>query len=237
MSGSVIRRSRALVLIATAAVGASLLTAGGAQAAPVKCTITSFSPTKFIVGASRVEKTFSVKTSSGCKADTWKIKMGPDLTLDAINYNGLYMEPSQSSNSDAGMSMVDVSAASKTSGAARGTKTLPFYVQRRSTFSTSFNASPEPAAKGASISITGTLKRVSWGTTPSYVTYAGRSVQLQFKAKGTTTYVNYKAVTTDAAGKVTTKVKAKKSGTWRLHYYGNSTTGAASSTADAVVVS
>ena len=68
-------------------------------------------------------------------------------------------------------------------------KKFSFHLLRRSTFGSSLNVGPEPAERGDTLTVVGTLKRVSWGESPSYVAYAGRTVQVQFKASGTTKFV------------------------------------------------
>ncbi len=59
---------------------------------------------------------------------------------------------------------------------------------------------------------------------------------MQFKAKGTTTYKTIKTVTTNANGKIATTVVAKKTGSWRLHYVGDTVSGRVDSNVDAVTV-
>lgn len=236
MSGHLVRRSRT-ALLAVAVVAAALVPVGGAQAAPVKCTIKSYKSSRFILGTAETLKYFSVRTSSGCKPDTWKIKFDQDLVLDAATgVTGLKVDPTKLTNADAGVGAVTISAKSKTSGAKRGTKNFKFYLQRRSAWGTTFNIGPEPAAAGDRLKVTGTLKRANWGDSPSYGPYADREVKVQFKAAGKKTFVTIKTTTTDEDGKVATTVTARKSGAWRLHYSGNTTTGVSDSALDRVPV-
>nr|WP_103512061.1 hypothetical protein [Streptomyces sp. SM13] len=59
--------------------------------------------------------------------------------------------------------------------------------------------------------------------------YAGR-------AAGTSSYTTVKKVKSTSTGALKTTVKAGKSGTWRWTYFGNTTSGAKSSTGDRVEV-
>lgn len=97
------------------------------------------------------------------------------------------------------------------------------------------NASPEPAVKGKTITVTGRVTRANWNT-HTYQGYAGRTVSLQFKAAGATSYKTVKKATTNSTGALKATVTATGSGTWRWTYYGNSTSGAKSSTGDYVAV-
>ncbi|MEU1407554.1 calcium-binding protein [Streptomyces sp. NPDC005728] len=101
------------------------------------------------------------------------------------------------------------------------------WIKRASSFS-GFNASPEPVSKGKTITVTGTLNRVSW-TYDKYYGYGSQPVQLQFKKAGSSTYSTVKTVTSNSSGYLKTTVTASADGTWRFHYAGNST----SSVADA----
>ncbi|MEV7401888.1 hypothetical protein AB0N93_16035 [Streptomyces sp. NPDC091267] len=110
---------------------------------------------------------------------------------------------------------------------------IPLQVQRATRVTV--NASPEPVVKGKTITLTGRVTRANWDT-HTYQGYAGRTVSLQFKADGASSYATVKKVTSSATGALRTTVKAAKSGTWRWTYYGNSTSGAKASTGDRVVV-
>jgi hypothetical protein len=97
------------------------------------------------------------------------------------------------------------------------------------------NASPEPVTKGKTITVTGKLTRANWST-KKYDAYSGRTVSLQFRAKGTDTYKTVKKATTSSTGGLKTTVTASVDGSYRWVYYGNSTTGVATSAADYVDV-
>ncbi|MBO7936316.1 hypothetical protein [Streptomyces antibioticus] len=110
---------------------------------------------------------------------------------------------------------------------------LPLQVKRATRVTV--NASPEPVTAGKTLTITGRVTRANWNT-HTYQGYAGRTVSLQFKAAGASSYTTVKKVTSSGTGALKTTVKATKPGTWRWTYYGNSTSGAKSSTGDYVAV-
>ncbi|MFD7968015.1 hypothetical protein [Streptomyces clavifer] len=97
------------------------------------------------------------------------------------------------------------------------------------------NASPEPVTKGRTLTVTGRVTRANWNT-HTYQGYAGRTVSLQFKATGASSYTTVKKATSSTSGALKTTVKATGPGTWRWTYYGNSTSGAKSSAGDHVAV-
>lgn len=97
------------------------------------------------------------------------------------------------------------------------------------------NASPEPVAKGARITVTGTLVRANWDTY-RYAGYAGRAVQLQFRPKNSSTYTTVATVNTSNTGTLRTTVTAVKDGYWRWNFTGTPTTGPAKATGDYVDV-
>ncbi|MFF7474247.1 calcium-binding protein [Streptomyces sp. NPDC008092] len=97
------------------------------------------------------------------------------------------------------------------------------------------NAAPEPVAKNATLTVTGKLTRADWST-HKYAGYAGRSVKLQFRKAGTSTYTTVKTVTTGRGGALKTTAKAKVDGYWRWYYGGDSTTSTAGATGDYVDV-
>lgn len=108
---------------------------------------------------------------------------------------------------------------------------LPVQVKRATRVTV--DASPEPVAVGKTITVSGRVTRANWDT-HTYQGYAGRTVSLQFKASGASSYKTVKTATSSATGALKTTVKATGPGTWRWTYYGNSTSGAMSSTGDYV---
>lgn len=110
---------------------------------------------------------------------------------------------------------------------------LPLHVQRATRVTV--NASPEPVRKGGTITVTGRVARANWDT-HTYQGYAGRTVSLQFKAAGASSYKTVKKAVSNGTGALRTTVKAGASGTWRWTYFGNTTSGANSSAGDRVEV-
>jgi hypothetical protein len=217
----------------------STVSAGGAQAAPTaqKCTIKSFSPAKFTVAATDTERQFRVKTT-GCTQKNWRIDLiADDETVDIASKAKplTTFRPSKMVNALAGSYQVLITVKSTDDKVTK--KKFKFSLLRRTTFGTTLNVGPEPATRGDALKLVGTLKRVSWGPEPSYVPYANRTVQVQFKASGTRVFKTVKDATTDADGNVAANVRANKSGTWRLHWAGNAATNAVNSNVDGVTVS
>ncbi|WP_329301192.1 hypothetical protein OG410_24700 [Streptomyces sp. NBC_00659] len=97
------------------------------------------------------------------------------------------------------------------------------------------DASPEPVTKGKPITVTGKVTRANWST-KKYDAYSGRTVSLQFRAKGAETFQTVKKATTSSTGGLKATVTASVDGYYRWVYYGNSTTGVATSAADYVDV-
>ncbi|MFD9095832.1 hypothetical protein [Streptomyces collinus] len=120
-------------------------------------------------------------------------------------------------------------------GDADDTDDLNLPVQVKRATRVTVNASPEPVAAGGTITVTGKVTRANWDT-HTYQGYAGRTVSLQFKAAGASSYTTVKKATSSGTGTLRTTVKATKPGTWRWTYYGNSTAGAKSSAGDYVAV-
>jgi hypothetical protein len=232
-------------------------------AAPSACTLKSYAPNKIVVGASKVSKKFSVQVT-GCTLDLWLVILplfidenadpsAPNF-FDGIAGNlppesGVIIKPTTTlnprllTNAEAGKSTAEVTAygvedIENPEDVDPATGDLPFQLLRRSTFGSTFNASPEPVKKGKSISIKGTLARINWNgaKTLKYVGFAKAKAQVQFKANGATKYVTVKNVVAGKGGKFSTKVKATKSGRWRLYFAGLSTTAPATSVSDAVKV-
>ncbi|MEE1761836.1 calcium-binding protein [Streptomyces sp. SP18BB07] len=97
------------------------------------------------------------------------------------------------------------------------------------------NASPEPVAKGATVTITSKLTRANWNTNVNGA-LSGQPVQLQFKKKGSTTYKAVKTINSASTGDVSTTVKASVDGTYRYVFAGTSTTAGATATGDTIDV-
>ncbi|OPG10708.1 calcium-binding protein [Streptomyces sp. GKU 895] len=108
-----------------------------------------------------------------------------------------------------------------------------FNVQRASKLTV--NASPEPVKKGKTLTVTGKLSRANWEDN-LYHGYAGQSVKLQFRKKGSSTYTTVKTIKTDSTGNLKTTVTAANDGYFRYSFAGTSTTPAVSAAGDFVDV-
>ncbi|HST86578.1 MAG TPA: hypothetical protein VLL08_32875 [Kineosporiaceae bacterium] len=225
---------------------------------PSACTVTSYAPNKIVLGATRVKKTFSVKVAD-CTLDKWLVALEPFFTIneDTLAMTGvagnlsdeegsltprISLSPRVLKNSQAGKKAhraavaawgvgEDVDAVEPASG------DLSLTLLRRATFGSSFDAAPGSVAKGKKITLTGKLVRINWNGAKKlkYIGFAGKA-QVQFKADGESEFVTVKTVKASSKGKVSTTVKAKKTGTWRLFFAGLSTTAPATSGSDAVKV-
>ncbi|MGW0184640.1 hypothetical protein ACWDV7_02625 [Streptomyces sp. NPDC003362] len=108
-----------------------------------------------------------------------------------------------------------------------------YKVKRASKLTT--NATPEPVAKGASLTVTGKLTRANWESL-EYHGYTGQAVKLQFRPAGAAHYSTVKTVTTGDRGKLSTKVTATSAGSWRWYFPGTTTTARVVSAGDAVAL-
>jgi len=97
------------------------------------------------------------------------------------------------------------------------------------------DASPEPVAKGAKLTVTGKLSRANWEDL-KYYGFTGQDVKLQFKKAGAAHYSTVKTVKTGSAGKLSTKVTVNAAGSWRWYFPGTTTTASIVSAGDAVVL-
>ncbi|MFJ8196742.1 calcium-binding protein [Streptomyces sp. NPDC096152] len=136
-------------------------------------------------------------------------------------------------NADAGTWKVEVQASANdgswTDRWAYGTTRL----QRLSKLTV--NASPEPVAKGQTLSVTGKLSRANWDSL-DYRGYADQPVKLQFRKAGSTTYSTVKTVYTSSTGGLSTTATAAEDGYWRWYFTGTSTTPAVKASGDYVDV-
>lgn len=97
------------------------------------------------------------------------------------------------------------------------------------------NAAPEPVVAGKTVTVTGKITRANWSK-HRYDAYAGRSVTLQFKAAGASSYTTVKTVTSSSTGALKATATASVDGSWRWSYGGDSTTGSQKSAGDYVDV-
>ena len=97
------------------------------------------------------------------------------------------------------------------------------------------NASPEPVKEGRTITVTGKLTRANWES-GTYTGYQDRSVELQFRKKGSTTYTTLKTITSGSHGTLKTTTKARTDGYFRFRFTGTATTGPSTAAGDFVDV-
>lgn len=171
--------------------------------------------------------------SYGCYAESYRVarcegelRIDPRYDLD--------------SNGDATTWKVGMGASLLTSSGdlkAEEYATLSGGVQVKRWASATVNASPEPVAKGKTLTVTGSLKRADW-VKHAYTGYGNQSVKLQFRKKGTSVYSTVKTVTAGSTGalKTTVTVTASADGYWRWTFGGTSTTGPATTSGDYVDV-
>ncbi|MFF7471060.1 hypothetical protein [Streptomyces sp. NPDC008092] len=97
---------------------------------------------------------------------------------------------------------------------------------------TSLKITPQPVAKGKTLTVTGVLQH----DTTAWKAYGGQRVAVLFRATGSTTWKTVTTATTNSTGHFTAKPKAAKDGTWVIDYAGNSTHFASRSAQDFVDV-
>ncbi|WP_369170217.1 hypothetical protein AB5J49_21325 [Streptomyces sp. R28] len=97
------------------------------------------------------------------------------------------------------------------------------------------NASPEPVAKGKTITVTGKLSRANWDR-GTYNGYVEQPVNLQFRKKNSNTYTTVQTIKTNATGDLKTTVKATEDGYFRYTFAGTTTTPAVNATGDFIDV-
>ncbi|MET8681441.1 calcium-binding protein [Streptomyces sp. NPDC004647] len=136
-------------------------------------------------------------------------------------------------NADAGTWKVGVQVFANDDSRAERWAATTTRLQRHSKLTV--NASPEPIAKGTTLTITGKLTRANWDTL-DYRGYTNQPVELQYRRAGTTTYTTVKTVHTSSTGDLTTTATASEDGYWRWNFAGTSTTPAVKATGDFVDV-
>ncbi|WP_156110798.1 DUF5707 domain-containing protein [Streptomyces adustus] len=109
-----------------------------------------------------------------------------------------------------------------------------FLVQRETRLTV--DATPEPVRFGRNLTVAGTVQHAGWAAGTAVPAAAGRSVDLQFRPAGSSTYCTLKTVTTAADGTVSTTVRAYLDGSYRWSYAGTADTAAAVSADDYVDV-
>ncbi|MEU6544572.1 DUF5707 domain-containing protein [Streptomyces sp. NPDC046859] len=97
------------------------------------------------------------------------------------------------------------------------------------------NASPEPVAKGGTLTITGKLSRANWDT-HDYRGYTGQRAYLEFRRPGTDYYESLGYTTTNSTGVATAKQTATADRYWRYEFRPTMTTSAVKAPGDFVDV-
>lgn len=196
--------------------------------------IHSYSPSSVTLGVDSKLVTFRVAADDECGIDDWDVT-GPHVwAMDNDPTDRIYPW----ANSYAGASYVDVEVSDPNYNTT--TKRFPFRLLR-ATYVSGFNVTPEPVKKGKYVTVKGTLKRADWDKS-AYVKYGAKSqkVQIQFKAKGATSFRTVKTVTLGKKSEVKSKIKVAGSlaqdGTYRLAYAGNGVSGPSVSVGDYVDV-
>ncbi|MEV6103170.1 hypothetical protein AB0M28_00450 [Streptomyces sp. NPDC051940] len=85
------------------------------------------------------------------------------------------------------------------------------------------DATPEPVLKGRLFKVYGKLQIADWQR-DVYANAAGRTLLVQYREAGTSTYRTVRTMTTDATGHVAYTATAWRDGFWRVHYPGDAGT-------------
>ena len=96
----------------------------------------------------------------------------------------------------------------------------PFYVVRTETRVTGLKASPDPVAKGSTITVTGSLQQYTSG---AWRGLGSQSVSIWYKKWGTTTWKQVASGKTSSTGAVSLKTAATADGWYQIRYYGDGT--------------
>lgn len=208
-------KGRTVGVLAAAGLAAVMLPAGPAAAA---CSVAGVSPNDVVVGLSPVTRTYSVDvtTEGTCTSATWTLSApAANLTVTSAAPEGT-INPMGLSNADAGTSSSTVTVTGNDGSTV--TDPGPFTVRRNTTWSAgTFNAYPEPVRNGGTLTLRGKLKVADWQE-GAYVNFANRSVRVDFKARGTSTYVYVKTAVTSSGGWISTTARERGDGYWRLRY-------------------
>jgi len=226
-------RQHITAVAAAAALAISgIVGSAGSAHADVACTITGFTPTTVVVGLSPVTRTFNVRTS-GCAKAGWSLLLG---NYDFFVYDSApqetFMVPY--SNADAGSYSAVAKAYNSDYFTTERSWASAFHLKRASSWGSTFNAGPEPVTKGRAITIQGKLYLANWDT-DRYGIHRYQYVKVQFRTP-TGTYATVKTIRTNSYGWAKTTVTARRSGVWRLVYFGNSVSGPVNSKGDYVQV-
>lgn len=82
------------------------------------------------------------------------------------------------------------------------------------------DAAPEPVRRGATITVSGRLLRIKFGSAPWYVAYSGRPVKLYVRPAGASTWTYMGTATTGSDGRFAKRFTARRDGNWRAVFPG-----------------
>jgi hypothetical protein len=232
------------VLAAAAPLAVSATPAHAACSAPT-VVLTEVDPNPVVVGTVKVKQfgVYVAVRTNGCTLGRVRAVVtsptGGSGTIDLERYSskdgvssyagGLEVAPEELVDDDAGSWSAKVTVASSGSTVTKSTSLRVLRAARLT-----LNATPEPVAKGRTITVTGTLTRASWDSL-KYGGYTKRDVRLQFKPAGGA-YSTVKTIPSASAGALRTTVTASKDGCFRLVFGGSATTSKVTSTSDCVDV-
>lgn len=118
-----------------------------------------------------------------------------------------------------GLWSVRAFAADKASNTSDPDKVYATFAVQYSTRLRGLDVSPEPAEPKDELAAVAVLE--SYRPGKGWKAYDGRNVVLQFRPDGAADFAPVASATTDSAGKVSFKVKATTTGTWRIAFAGN----------------
>ena len=217
---------------APATMAAGLAERAGAARDADSCRTVDFTPRSVVVGATPASATFRA-TASRCTLRHWELSIGPYDYYTYPESPRASIQPVR--DSAAGPKDVIVDTCNAEFDCTSTLLKRSFTLKRRTTWQTSsFNATPEPAHRGSTISLRGRLLIVNWDA-GRYVGYGGRSVVVEFRTPSGA-YSRVRTATTDVNGWVRTTVPATSTGVWRVRYGGNALAGAATAVGDTVAV-
>ena len=104
------------------------------------------------------------------------------------------------------------------SGTSVQTRSTTYFIKRPT--SLSYNAAPEPAKRGTSLTHSGVLKFDPFSYGAMYGV-SGQTLKIAFKKAGASTYVAKGTVTTGSGGKYSRKLRTDADGTWRVEFPNN----------------
>ncbi|MFE7274216.1 DUF5707 domain-containing protein [Streptomyces sp. NPDC057623] len=136
-------------------------------------------------------------------------------------------------NSLAGIWKVSVEAHANDGDYVKADGHTTFFMKRYAKLTA--NASPEPVAKGRTLTVTGKLTRANWDT-HDYRGYTNQRAYLEFRRPGTDYYESLGYTTTNSTGVATAKVTATTDRYWRYDFRSTMTTRGVKATGDFVDV-